>query len=359
MARGIGIVLVVIGHSKLCYNQNFSYSVIYSFHVPLFYFISGFVYKTKGDIKSELCSRAKKILLPYYLTAFLYVSVKCVLQPDLMGSGGIKSIMFGILWGSGGRGSAERYLFWPPLWFLTSLYVTQISYVLLMSGDFMRNIKVRVLLFTSILIGGKIFLDIGGQGYVCILGVTLIIAENGLPFNVDLVPITLFYFWLGNEIKNISESEFNFCRKDTVTYQLSCILIIFCIMHSIIYVARFEHGFDQTMDLNLRNFGPLPINLLNSIIGIVLVFLYSNYIVQRGFEKQILLFSYLGHNSLGILIFHFLFQDKVGSLIGGESFWVIGIVLGLVGPVCLAHLFLARNKTLAQIYGVVTQKVEE
>lgn len=52
--RGIGIFFVVLGH---IYYNDVAYRWIYSFHMPLFFFAAGWVYKEKpirDDIKKRL-----------------------------------------------------------------------------------------------------------------------------------------------------------------------------------------------------------------------------------------------------------------------------------------------------------------
>ena len=64
IAKAMGIVLMVIGHSgcpKLLFN------FIYSFHMPLFFFCSGLFYKevTSNNISLYLNKRVKRLYLPY------------------------------------------------------------------------------------------------------------------------------------------------------------------------------------------------------------------------------------------------------------------------------------------------------
>ena len=48
IAKGIAIILVILGHTFQGFGENFDYlvgyRVIYSFHMPLFIFISGMVF---------------------------------------------------------------------------------------------------------------------------------------------------------------------------------------------------------------------------------------------------------------------------------------------------------------------------
>lgn len=86
LAKGIGIILVVLGHffpegapSWYAHMRQ----VIYSFHMPLFLFVSGFVYMhTRRDIPygAFLLKKARRIAVPYFLVSFLFIAVKLLPQ---------------------------------------------------------------------------------------------------------------------------------------------------------------------------------------------------------------------------------------------------------------------------------------
>ena len=67
MMKGIGILLVIIGHVAHGYGL---YPIIYVFHMPLFFIVSGYFYKPKQPL--VLFKRdVKLLLLPYCLVAML------------------------------------------------------------------------------------------------------------------------------------------------------------------------------------------------------------------------------------------------------------------------------------------------
>lgn len=82
IAKGIAIILVVIGHM----NHFFSYedlipTIIYSFHMPLFIILSGYVFNYHPEIsqKEYICKRFGQIMKPYFIFAaitFLYYFVR-------------------------------------------------------------------------------------------------------------------------------------------------------------------------------------------------------------------------------------------------------------------------------------------
>ena len=63
--RAFGIILMVMGH--IGFGGKFD-KFIHAFHMPMFFFISGFFYKEKClDIKKYAVDKAKKLLTPYFV----------------------------------------------------------------------------------------------------------------------------------------------------------------------------------------------------------------------------------------------------------------------------------------------------
>ena len=92
IAKGIAIILVVFGHvitngqsSDLLHLPVWTiiHNTIYSFHMPLFFFISGYLQKhckrednkmiAKALFRKEIC-----LLIPYALFSFLYLLSKVI-----------------------------------------------------------------------------------------------------------------------------------------------------------------------------------------------------------------------------------------------------------------------------------------
>ena len=73
-AKGIGIILVLIGHSNFIPREMLCY--IYSFHMPLFLFLSGFLFKYKSNLKDFLKKKISTTLIPYLsFFALLLISI--------------------------------------------------------------------------------------------------------------------------------------------------------------------------------------------------------------------------------------------------------------------------------------------
>lgn len=71
LAKGIGIILVVLGHMENIFEWIRIW--ISSFHMPLFFIISGMLISAKNEIEIE--KKAKGILVPYFWFALIYVPI--------------------------------------------------------------------------------------------------------------------------------------------------------------------------------------------------------------------------------------------------------------------------------------------
>ncbi len=64
--KGIAIFFVILGHC----NARYLYPFIYSFHMPLFFFITGYFFKIR-TLQAELRLSLKRLIIPYFFTTFL------------------------------------------------------------------------------------------------------------------------------------------------------------------------------------------------------------------------------------------------------------------------------------------------
>lgn len=80
-SKGIAIVLVVLGHAMTYFSPDMDSGVrvIYSFHMPLFFILTGFVsthsYK-KYRFSEFLKRKAKSLMIPYLYFALVLVAYK-------------------------------------------------------------------------------------------------------------------------------------------------------------------------------------------------------------------------------------------------------------------------------------------
>lgn len=129
ICRGIGIILVLYGHLFVSDKNNY---LIFAFHMPLFFFISGLVFKPVANksLTSIVLKFARQLLIPYYLFAVMTYLFSFVSQIISQTAGNISLSstgyqLFGILYGSGSNGMLGYNV---VLWFLPCLFITKLIF---------------------------------------------------------------------------------------------------------------------------------------------------------------------------------------------------------------------------------------
>jgi fucose 4-O-acetylase-like acetyltransferase len=105
IARGIGILLVVMGHNPACASETLAKPLIFSFHIPLFFFLSGYFHRQRKGIGIDLRQRARRLLVPYGLTGLLFVFYKALQNSPDFYERDLWVFLRGIVWGAGGSGT--------------------------------------------------------------------------------------------------------------------------------------------------------------------------------------------------------------------------------------------------------------
>ena len=73
-AKGIAIICIVIGHSYSYHvgNGGFIIPYLYSFHVPIFFVISGILYARRSQVHISVLKKIKELILPYLFWGTAY-----------------------------------------------------------------------------------------------------------------------------------------------------------------------------------------------------------------------------------------------------------------------------------------------
>ncbi|MBV7338354.1 acyltransferase family protein [Chloroflexi bacterium TSY] len=131
-ARAFGIILVVLGHTAGLIEPLGNF--IYSFHMPLFFCISGFLFSNKRLQRSFYqysTNLARSLLVPYtlfFVVAYVYwlltrsLGSNAEIYADMTWFQPVKGLLFG--------NEADLFVN-PVLWFFPCLFVTSLSFFVL------------------------------------------------------------------------------------------------------------------------------------------------------------------------------------------------------------------------------------
>jgi len=151
IAKGIGITLVVVGHFFPANSPEY-WSVlrntIYTFHMPLFFFLSGYLYNySKYRYRTLLSNKIKRLAYPFISMALLFFAIKTAASYFVSLEHPVDSQSIGKLLTSPDESFA------PLLWFVHALFLMFIMYPLIRKV-FTSDITILLFFVSSYLIFG-------------------------------------------------------------------------------------------------------------------------------------------------------------------------------------------------------------
>lgn len=165
--KGIGALLVVIGHLVL--PDSIMKIYIYSFHMPLFFILAGYVFNDKPNF---IFKKIKSLIFPY----FIFVTLSMIVNYDITRDMNVMEILNNYFYLNG-------YIIWnSSLWFLPVLFCTSIFYLFISKFKNYFKIISLIMIFTI----GYIFSE----------------SNIVLPFGLHILPISLVFYSLGQKIKH-------------------------------------------------------------------------------------------------------------------------------------------------------------
>ena len=260
VAKCIGIFLIVFGHLP---TSDFLVSFLWTFHVPLFFFISGFLNKSVSS-EAFLKRLTVRLVIPYiliYLTTVLLV-VPLRERFYVASVSTVGEMLLGIFWGT----KTYRGFVNAVLWFLPALIIVEIIF----------NLFIRKSLWV----------------YVPFLVTSIYIYQTGnydLFLSIDLALLGLNYYIIG-----IYARKFNVAQVFREV-SLGILVLVFIVLLALTLLFAFHGNVWYT-----GNF--YPISLLGGTIGIAMVVSLSVLIERTTKQQNFIIF--ISSNTLFIFCFH-------------------------------------------------------
>ena len=172
MAKGYGTILVILAHI----GSGIGRLWIYTFHMPLFFFLSGYVFSTKHEFREFVRKKVKTLIAPYFclgIPMILYETfVTQSWQQEKM------KVFLGLVWD----------LIWQrrlwTLWYIAVLFFLNLFFYLLVKKCKNERMLGMISMFCPVL--GLAYYALGG-GY--------------LPWNIDVCLMAIPFFYAGYFMK--------------------------------------------------------------------------------------------------------------------------------------------------------------
>ncbi len=312
IAKGIGIIIVVLGH--MSNKDGLVGSVIWAFHMPLFFFLSGLFLKPESALKASFLKRVRQLLWPCLVFSIIACMVaKFVLDMDLSFlSRGLPNTM----------------------WFLTTLFLADMLSLLLLERE-RENIW---LLIAANLILAFVF---EYEGWLTV-------------YSLSSVFIASFYLLLGYKCKNAMQTLGSKMQtwKNLLYGILSAIVLVTMVRFLDIHTS---------LDDNMMT----PVGVIASFVGILMVIFFSKAIDEWGTNKELykcfgsdgkssnygIMFKlkkaliFWGVNSLAVMVTHQIFIKLYSHFFAFDSHMVFkSVELIFVFTCCLLSIFILRGR---------------
>lgn len=333
IAKGIGILLVVLGHNDLAAYHPMLHRFIYAFHMALFFFLSGIFFKPERSFKEIFTRRFKTLIKPLIFALLLIYGIS-VFFGKMSFAMALQRLLKSLY-------MTGPYLNWVQLWFLPVLFLINLyAFFFYRATQKLPQNWMRWLVLVISLWIGTLWLPYMWTFDFTIMGRSF--STYGLPANVDLILLGGFYFVLGREIyRQLPERFF----ESWVTLLVSAV-VLFGMVFSL----------DIPVDFNTREYTSWTLNTIEAIAGIIFILSLSRQIEFYS-ERMTRFFKYIGSLTLTILVFHVPIQEmvnkKVSVYIGQNDLTLlIAFLSGVFIPVFIHEFFIAPNPKVGAWFGL-------
>ncbi len=332
VAKGIGILLVVIGHNI---PQGSLHEFIYSFHMALFLVVSGLVIKHESlmNLKTvrQIAFKDRKMLAYFLFYSLIYILFDLVVRVLLLKSASLHLIFWDFY-------QTVTFFGISVLWFISALFLAKVLAIRILANEFRLSINVLIILIILIGIGGvnyimPSYIGMSGLklvGYYPVVAITrTLLMVAFLMMGYLLRPVILFFVIL---------------NKSYVGAVLCASLLVLNALFS---------PYTGTVDYHYLLLGNVPVTLVLGLTGSIGVLGLSSLIVKASVGAKA--FVFFGKNSLFVMVTHeyFLLYGTGNLLIRwfhlsmtGTEMYVFRIVVLLVIEIFLVWLLSAKMESL-------------
>lgn len=336
IAKGLGILVIVLAHNDLAGYHPTLHKFIYAFHIPLFFFLSGMFFRPERTFGDTLKRRFNTLMKPYFFTLFMIY-----LGEATFGNMSFENIAGRIAKSMYATG---KYIDWVQLWFIPHLFAVALFAWIAWRVLFGR-IKMdwlRWLSMFAMLALGVFIMPYFWPFTAPVIGMEL----YGLPFSLDMVFASGFFFLLGYEVNQKPLEKFFASPVVLIgTFGLLLAAILFL---------------PPTLDFNTRTYPSLWINTIEAMLGITMILSLSRNL-EKWSEKLANVFSYFGRISLVILIFHVPIQETLYGKyqrlgIPTDLSIALAFLSGVLIPALIYELAIRRNPVLRPWFGFAAEE---
>ena len=330
LAKGFAIFLVVLGHaiqysfgpewtSSQAFFENGLFKAIYSFHMPLFMLISGYLFygSNKKDFKDLVVSKLKGIGIP--MVSFVLICNGPAILRYWARFDFLHSLTFLV----------SRVFYGMTMWFLLSLLMNMLI-VALITRVFKRRFHIYVA-FALVFIASLFIPD----------SIILSVHKFMFPF-----------FCIGYIVKENAVDVYKY-SKNVFFMGVLTVLSVLCIL----WFDRDTYIYTTGFSIKGKGIGQLFIDCKRTLIGLVVSFTVLQYVHLFAEHCRANLFVHLGQISLFIYgtnmvidTFYKVLLSKMGVSIGFNYIAPALFTMGVILLAVLVYNVISKNKVTRLLF---------
>lgn len=270
IAKGIAMLAVVLGHSI---SESWVGNYLYSFHLPLFFFISGYVYKELSCLQVWK-KRTRQLLIPYFITSIFIVLILLLKSIIFDNRSNLNETflngLFSMLYANGMNVDKPFYIeLIGPIWFLPAMTLASVLLSICINKK-----NGWFILIVMILLG------VWSSRYLW------------LPWSIQAVPVCTLFMWMGR-ICRIKKQLNTFLIASRKNFKLLGVALLWILSAS--FGGRCKIA---------NNTYPNPLfNLLAAYTG-CFVFIWISDFIEKRTKKVSQLLIKIGQSTIPILCVH-------------------------------------------------------
>lgn len=299
IAKGILITLVVLGHSEFKYRD-----IIYWFHMPAFFIISGLLYKKRS---LNLLKLAKKIFIPYLSFSIINIPVLYLTDTRFNGLQGIFNLI--------GKHIYSGKDLDGVFWFIPVFFLTKTIFDFLYKHTKTRYFGIIIVSFYVIAHMISIYLFPAANH-------TNVPQYLVLPWDIDVVLITIWYYFIGVKLKNY----INKINTEKMLYYSGMFCALFIVINKL-------YGINYCLDIKYSYYKFL---VLDTVIPVLFTLFILSLSSKIPFKDVRLILAYLGRKSLYIMYLHIAFNSLLMIEVNYE--YTVYTLLGVLLPLAFSKL---------------------
>lgn len=313
IAKGILIILVIIGHGP----ETRIHHIIYWFHIPAFFFISGMFVNGKKYDANKLIMRTRRLLQPYFSFGILICLVMWFLNWRYTRTIDTERMFTDL--GNLVRGGRSLSGVFGVFWFINTLVFVNILFF------FLLKIKKRFLVLLMILFYTAAHL----------LSVSYGSNAPNVIWNADSGLYCIVFFSLGYFLRPLMQ----YFRNNTFG-------LIITSAGLILIILKLTQVFDYTLNVKYLMTGGWLLDLFIPLVFTGMIIYLSSLLAL---SKASAVLKYIGFHSLVIMYIHLVTIKVAGLYIQTNINGLIYVLVGVTFPLITAEI-ISRTPFLKRIF---------